>query len=82
MAVVLVLQRWNSRRRDSREEDALAAAWLRRIRHLAEKTDQLLPHEIPSRVILTAEAFSIENRMPTSSFKKARKVVISAFFEP
>jgi hypothetical protein len=85
VAVVLVLQRWNSRsrsRRDSREEDALAAAWLRRIRHLAEETDQLLPHEIPRRVILTAQAFSIENRMLTPSFKKARKDIINAFFGP
>ena len=82
VAVVLVVQRWNSRsssRRDSREEDALAAAWLRRIRHLAEETDQLLPHEIPRRVILTAQAFSIDNRM---LFKKARRVIISAFFGP
>jgi fatty acid CoA ligase FadD9 len=84
VVVVLVIQPLdsNSPNQDSKNKDALAVAWLQKIKHLAETTDKLLPHEIPSRLISTSKAFSIDNRMLTPSFKKARKVIISSFFGP
>ena len=84
VVAVLVTQPLDSSspNQDSKSGDALAVAWLQKIKHLAETTDKLLPHEIPTRVISTSKPFSIDNRMLTPSFKKARKVIISTFFGP
>lgn len=82
VVAVLVVRPFNSFDciKDSSLSDHYALAWLEKMKQKLSESCAIRAHEIPTRVMLTSEEFSVENGLLTPSFKKARKLIINKFF--